>query len=129
MSPRTRSIAAASLAAAAGSSLLSWLLCTGSAIAQTFTGDGQGEDQAANIATGGTSSLRETLQRLLTDVIRYMGLAAVVVIVIAGVILVVGIGSEESRERAQKIVLYTVVGLIVIVLASAIVQYVAELNT
>jgi|GEM_PF-4842403 len=124
-----RSIAAPSRVLSAGSIVFGWLLSTSTAVAETFTGNGQGEDQASDIATGGTSNLRETLQRLLSDVINYMGLTAVVVIVIAGVILVVGVGSEESRENAQKIVLYTVVGLIVIVFASAIVSYVAELNT
>ena len=51
-----------------------------------------------------------------------MALAAVVVIVIAGMFLIFGMGSDESKDRAKKIVLFTVIGLVLILIARGIVE-------
>lgn len=107
-------------------------LCASSVVctrvhAQVWDGSGDGTGDAGAIQTGGSSDIRSTLTNILSTVISYVGLAAVIVIVIAGVLLVVGVGTEESRERAQKIVLYTVAGIIVILIASALVQFIANI--
>jgi type IV secretory pathway VirB2 component (pilin) len=94
------------------------------ASAQVWGGNSMGVEDAEDINTGGNADLRETATTLLFDVISYIGLIAVVVIVIAGIYLIVGGGSEESRSRIIKVVIYTAVGMIVIVLASAIVTFI-----
>jgi heme/copper-type cytochrome/quinol oxidase subunit 2 len=94
--------------------------------AQTFSGNGMGVQDASDINTGGSSDLRETATEILFRVISYMGLIAVCVIVIAGIFLIVGGGTEDSRNKAIKIIIYVAVGLIVIVLASAFVTFVVE---
>jgi len=90
--------------------------------AQTFTGGDEGAEE--NITVGGTSDLWATMEKILFAVIKFMGLAAVIVIVIAGIMLIVGAGSDESRQKTIKIVIYSLVGLIVIGLASAFVTFI-----
>lgn len=52
------------------------------------------------------------------------GVVAVIVLIIAGIMYVASNGDQNSIERAKNMVLYSVVGLIVIVLAFAITQIV-----
>src|SRR5665648_178120 len=52
------------------------------------------------------------------------GLAAVFVIIIAGIIFVLSEGMEERITRARKMIQYAVVGLIVILIAATLTQFV-----
>ena len=72
---------------------------------------------------GSAGDVRTTIVDTLITVLSYVGLAAVVTIVIAGILLIVGAGSDNSRDRAKNIIIYTAVGLIVLLLASAIVGF------
>lgn len=71
---------------------------------------------------GNGSDIREVITDVLNNVLNFVGLIAVVAIVVAGIWLIVGMGSEDSRDRAKKIVLYTVIGLVIILLAKLIVN-------
>ena len=70
------------------------------------------------------AKFRSTILGILLTVLNFMGLAAVVVIVIAGIGLIIGLGSDESVTRAKKIVTYAIVGLLLILISSAIVRIV-----
>ena len=91
-----------------------------------WSGGDEGIGDAGGIRTGGTGDLRASIWTILERVLSYMGIAAVIVIVIAGIYLLVGGGSDESRQKAIKIVLYTTIGIIVIFLASAFVHFVVD---
>lgn len=71
---------------------------------------------------GNGSDIRGVITDVLNNVLNFVGLIAVVAIVVAGIWLIVGMGSEDSRDRAKKIVLYTVIGLVIILLAKLIVN-------
>ena len=71
---------------------------------------------------GGTGDIRQVITSVLNTVLNFVGLIAVIAIVVAGISLIVGFGSDESKERAKKIILYTFVGLIIIILAKLIVN-------
>ena len=74
----------------------------------------------------GEDALRDTILDVLATVLNFMALVAVVVIVIAGIRLVVAGAEDQQREKAKKMIIYTIVGLIIIILASAIVSFVAD---
>ena len=97
------------------------------AFAGTFSGGNTGAEE--NIVVGGTSDLWATLENIMFAVIKFMGLAAVIVIVIAGIMLIVGAGSDESRQKTIKIIIYALIGLIVIGLASAFVSFIISTTT
>jgi len=94
--------------------------------ASVWSGGDEGLGDAAAIETGGSGDLRQSIWTIVERVLTYMGIAAVIVIVIAGIYLIVGGGSDESRQKAIKIVLYTVIGLLVILLASAFVHFIVD---
>jgi len=51
-----------------------------------------------------------------------LGLLGVISLVIAGIYLIVGMGSDTSRETAKRIALYTIVGLLIVSTARLIVE-------
>lgn len=87
-----------------------------------------GMGDAAAIQTGlsasGPGAIRTATENLLFTVLTYMGLLAVVVIIIGSIMLIAGLGSDESRDRIRKILIFTFVGFIIIAFAGAIVQFV-----
>ena len=76
---------------------------------------------------GSTEEVRRTVTDILINVVSFVGLIAVVMIVIAGIILVAAGSNDQARERAKKMIIYTVVGIIVIALASAFVLFIARI--
>lgn len=73
--------------------------------------------------SGDADGVRTSVRDILITILSYVGLAAVVTIVIAGILLIVGAGSDNSRDRAKNIIIYTSVGLLVLLFASAIVGF------
>ena len=76
--------------------------------------------------TGGGTEIHSALEDVIMKILTFLGIVAVLVIVIAGIRLIVGGADEGQREKARNAVLYAVIGLIVILLAGAIVNWVAE---
>jgi cytochrome b subunit of formate dehydrogenase len=70
---------------------------------------------------GDGDTVRDKIRDIVQQVLLFVALAATVVIVIAGIILIVGMGSDESREKTKKIILYAIIGIIVIAIAEAFV--------
>lgn len=75
-----------------------------------------------DLGNTGSGDIDEVVTNILLTVISYMALAAVVVIVIAGIYMVISLGDEQAKDRAKKIILYAIIGLFIILLASAIVR-------
>lgn len=100
-------------------------LLTARAFAQVFNGPGLtgGVDTAAQIEGPVNGSLREIVLSYLSTVLDFLALAGVVMVVIAGFYMVLGNGGEESKEKAKKIILYTVIGIVIIFFARAVVGF------
>lgn len=100
------------------------------AAAQVFDGGGitEGLEQAKQIAGLTGTDLRAVILNILYTVLNFLALAAVVAIVAAGIFLIAGGGSDASKDRAKKIILYVVIGLIVILFARFIVAFVLHLQ-
>ena len=71
-----------------------------------------------------------TLGQSITGIINYflglLGLIAVAFLIYAGVLMVTAGGNEEQVAKAKKIITYAVIGLIIVILSFAIVQFVAS---
>ncbi|MEK7563742.1 MAG: hypothetical protein AAB544_05125 [Patescibacteria group bacterium] len=82
-----------------------------------------------DLTTGtSTSAFIRIIQDVLDIATSYVGILAVAVIIIAGFYLILGLGSETSKETARKIILYTAVGIIIITLANVIVEFFQSIN-
>ena len=88
-----------------------------------FNGGGiaDGLNAASGLAGIPDGDVRQTIIRILLQVLSFLALAAVIAIIIAGIYLIVGMGSDDSKERAKKIILYTLVGLVIVLFARVIV--------
>ncbi|PIR53487.1 hypothetical protein COU76_00865 [Candidatus Peregrinibacteria bacterium CG10_big_fil_rev_8_21_14_0_10_49_10] len=97
------------------------LMLAPSALAQSLFGDvpdiGGGADAA---------DIRLKVVRILKIVLNFMALVAVVFIVIAGIRLVMSQGEDAEKDKAKKTIFFVIIGLVVILLAQAIVDFVAN---
>ena len=70
--------------------------------------------------------IRDAVLSVLTFVLNFLALVAVVFIVIAGIRLIVSQGEDEAKEKAKKTILYVIVGLIIVLFARVIVGLFTE---
>lgn len=99
------------------------------AAAAVFDGPGVagGLNAAASISGLSHRPIRELAVRIIINVLNFLTLVAVIVIVAAGVWLVLGFGEETSREKAQRMITYTVVGLVIVFLARLMVSFILSI--
>ncbi|MFZ2545319.1 MAG: hypothetical protein WAW80_05055 [Candidatus Saccharimonadales bacterium] len=74
--------------------------------------------------TGGDTIQANDIQSLLGTVYMVAGMVAIVVIVIGGVRYVTSGGEASNIKAAKDSILYAVIGLIVVIMASAITNFV-----
>jgi hypothetical protein len=74
-------------------------------------------------SAGGTDAenYRQIVIRILTAVLNFLALIAVVVVVIAGIRLIISQGDEEAMGKAKKAIFYALIGLVIVLFARVIV--------
>ena len=102
--------------------------CSAFAASMLFAGKAWAANGIGNIPDiiGTNADIRTVIIDILKAVLNFMALVAVVLIVIAGIRLVISQGEESEKDKAKKTIIYVIIGLVVIVLARAIVEFVAE---
>jgi len=73
---------------------------------------------------GGSNTLEDNVVNIINGIIAVLGLVAVIVIIIGGVGYMTSAGDAGKVKKAKDTILYGVIGLIVCVLAFAIVNFV-----
>lgn len=74
----------------------------------------------------GEADLKQTVLNIVQLVLGLMTLIAVVLVIYGGFVWLTSAGNEESVEKAKRIISAAVVGLIIILLAWAVVIFVAR---
>jgi uncharacterized protein involved in response to NO len=97
-----------------------------SLLAQVYNGGGidDGIDLADDITGVATADPRVVAINIIEAVLSYLALIAVAMVIAAGVYLIVSLGNDDNKEKAKKIVYYTIIGLIVVLFARIIVSLV-----
>ncbi len=107
---------------AAGLGLAATLALPGLAFAQTaYT---IADDIGGSVGLG-TADLKTTVINIISWVLGILALVAVVMIIIGGFQWLTAAGNEEKIEKAKKVISAAVIGLIIVLLAWAIVIFVA----
>ncbi len=75
-------------------------------------------------ATASTTNLRQGVANIINYILMFLGLIAVAYIIWAGIKMVTSGGNESKVKEGQKTITYAVVGLLVIFLSYAIVNWV-----
>jgi len=73
---------------------------------------------------GSSADITTIVMKVVNTALNLLALLAAVVIIIAGIRLIFSMGDEEGKETAKKTILYAVIGLIIVLLAKAIVTFV-----
>lgn len=107
----------------------------GSITASIFDGDGLVEGlEKAGEEIDGTGIRTETdivvaIGNVINFVLTFVALIVFIMILIAGFILIFSFGSDTAIQRARKILIWSIVGLIVIILAFVIVEFIIQILT
>lgn len=80
-------------------------------------------DEIVNPENTGTG-LKDSVTSILNAVIGVLGIVAVIVIIIGGVTYMTSSGDAGKVKKAKDTILYGVIGLVVVALAFAIVNFV-----
>lgn len=79
-----------------------------------------------NVPGASSGDLRGAVTSVLNTVVNFLGLLMVVAIVVAGFRLVLSQGEEEAKEKAKKGIFYAIIGLVLVLLAKAIILFVTN---
>ena len=73
-------------------------------------------------ATGGEGSFRALARTIVNFFLYFLGFIATVMIIYGGVLYVTSAGNDENVQKAKKILMYAITGIIIILLSFAIVN-------
>ena len=93
------------------------------AYAQVDLGRGKIEGQV-NVPMSADPDIRQFVVDVINFIVNFVALAAVIAIIVAGFYLLMGFGTETSSQKARKIILYAVIGIIVIFFSKIIVNFI-----
>lgn len=74
----------------------------------------------------GAGDLKAAIAEVMKTVLDFVALIAVVMIVVAGIRYIISQGEEQEKEKAKKMIIYVVIGLLIILVARAIVTFVVS---
>lgn len=96
----------------------------GSLAAQVYNGPGLKEGaESAQVDGVKTGPTRVIIAGIVSTILSYVALAAVIVLIIAGLYLVLSFGEDSAKDKAKKIVIYTAIGIALILLAKVLVLF------
>ena len=73
-------------------------------------------------ATGGEGSFRQIVLNIVNFILYFLGLIAVIMVIYGGITYVTSAGNQESVEKAKKIIMYAVIGIIIVLISFALVN-------
>lgn len=73
-------------------------------------------------ATGGETDFKALAQTILDYFLGFLGFLSIIMIIYGGILYVTSAGNDTNVEKAKKILLYAIVGIILILLSVAIVN-------
>jgi succinate dehydrogenase/fumarate reductase cytochrome b subunit len=77
----------------------------------------------------GTQGIKDAIVSLLTTILDFILLVAVVYVVVAGIRLIVSGGDEGQKDKAKQTIIYVIIGIIVVLFARVLVSFVNNIFT
>lgn len=79
--------------------------------------------------SGGQTSLRGIILTVVNFFLTFLGLLTVVMVIYGGFLYVSSAGNEDNVGKAKKILLYSVIGIVIIVASFAFVNTILQVGT
>jgi hypothetical protein len=95
------------------------LVYASAALAQSFAGPTP--NLPGTPAAADEGQIRTIITDIITAILNFLALIAVVIIVVAGIRLIVSQGEDDAKDKAKKTIFYALVGLIIVLFARVIV--------
>lgn len=76
------------------------------------------------VTTTGATDFMGTINSLLNWIVGLAGLVAVIFIVVGGITIITSGGEEEKTKKGKGYVTYGIIGLVIVIIAGALVNYV-----
>jgi len=73
-----------------------------------------------------SQTISTEITRIINVVLSFVAIIAVIIIIYAGIKYIIARGDEKEVEEAKNIILYTIIGLIIIGLSAALVNFVTS---
>ena len=89
-------------------------------------GVGAVEDSGLNLSGGEGTDIRETAGRLINVVLSFLGIIAVVIVLVGGFKYMLSGGDESKTADARKMIVAGIIGLAIILSAWAITSFVLD---
>ena len=87
-------------------------------------------DPIPGLQTGtGTDGIKDAIVAVLTTILNFILLIAVVYVVVAGIRLIVSGGDEGEKDKAKQTIIYVIIGIIVVLFARVIVTFINNIIT
>lgn len=77
---------------------------------------------AVATGTGGEGSFRQIILNIVNFILYFLGLIAVIMVIYGGITYVTSAGNQESVEKAKKIIMYAIIGIIIVLISFALVN-------
>lgn len=78
--------------------------------------------QRISDATGGQGSFRALAKNFLNFFLGFLGFIAVIMIIYGGILYITAAGKQEKVDEGKKIITYSIIGIVIILLSFAIVN-------
>ncbi len=82
-----------------------------------------GAQKVTEVTTTGAADLMATVKSVLNTVVGLAGLIAVIFMVIGGILIITSGGDEDKSKKGKGYVTYGIVGLVIVIIAGALVNY------
>lgn len=102
--------------------MLAYTVFAHTSFAATSLIDPTDNPSAISGATGGETSFKALTQTILNFALSFLGFVATIMVIYGGVLYVTSAGNDTNVEKAKKILLYAVVGIVLILLSFALVN-------
>lgn len=98
-----------------------------SVFANNTTGSPFGEDGIDTLPGAvDEQGLKDLIIEVLTIVLNFLAIVAVIVVVIAGIRLIISQGEDDAKDKAKKTIFYALIGLVIVLFARVIVGLVTN---
>jgi hypothetical protein len=107
----------------------------GALLAQVFDGGGlvdglsQAQGEISGTGVRDDTDFIAAIGAVINFILTFAGIFAFVAFVAAGFVFILGFGSDSANQRARKIMIWAAVGLVVIIFAFVLVQFIVDFAT
>lgn len=72
----------------------------------------------------GTQGIKDAIVKVITTVLDFILLIAVIYVIVAGIRLIISGGDDGQKDKAKQTIIYVIIGIIVVLFARVIVLFV-----